>query len=190
MYIAAIVAEADVRAAKQAGAEREGIGGEGLDREVAGLSRNLRQVDAELLQHLALHLGDPHAQHHLLLAGDGDAGEHLLFVADELGGEIEGEAGLGKSRLVAETEWIAQEAGVHVLMGEADSIEQSTPYLAWRMVFASILGYDPRSEKTWDIAALTRLTDDPFILDNSPLLNVVLPHACLLKRQPIEIASV
>jgi class 3 adenylate cyclase len=103
---------------------------------------------------------------------------------------IEGEAGLGKSRLVAETEWIAQEAGVHVLMGEADSIEQSTPYLAWRMVFASILGYDPRSEKTWDIAALTRLTDDPFILDNSPLLNVVLPHACLLKRQPIEIASV
>lgn len=53
---------------------------------------------------------------------------------------IEGDAGIGKSRLVQDLLERAQTSAVRTLRGAADSIEQSTAYLAWRPVVASILG--------------------------------------------------
>ena len=54
------------------------------------------------------------------------AGEHAGVVL------IEGDAGLGKSRLATEAARLARDAGVRVLTAAADAIEQSTAYYAWR----------------------------------------------------------
>jgi class 3 adenylate cyclase len=45
---------------------------------------------------------------------------------------IEGEAGIGKSRLVEELQRQAQVLGVNSLVGFGDAIEKSRPYHAWR----------------------------------------------------------
>jgi class 3 adenylate cyclase/predicted ATPase len=50
---------------------------------------------------------------------------------------IEGEAGIGKSRLVMESMRLARERGLIGLLGTAQSIEQQTPYRAWRDVFSA-----------------------------------------------------
>jgi class 3 adenylate cyclase/tetratricopeptide (TPR) repeat protein len=51
---------------------------------------------------------------------------------------LEGEAGLGKSRLVTEVSRRAGEHGLRVFTAAADAIEQSTPYYAWRPVFSAL----------------------------------------------------
>jgi tetratricopeptide (TPR) repeat protein len=58
---------------------------------------------------------------------------------------IEADAGLGKSRLVAECAQLASDAGVTILEAAADSIERSTPYYAWRPLFTGLLGLDAAS---------------------------------------------
>jgi class 3 adenylate cyclase/tetratricopeptide (TPR) repeat protein len=96
---------------------------------------------------------------------------------------IEGEAGIGKSRLVEDLLQHARTLDVHTLTGAADSIEKSTPYYAWRAVFASLcaseVGCMPDSPSE-DVAArreqvLARLAVWPEIIRLAPLLNVVLP---------------
>jgi len=56
---------------------------------------------------------------------------------------IEGEPGIGKSRLVADLVEAAADRPVTVLQGTADAIERTTPYHAWRSIFAQQLGADP-----------------------------------------------
>lgn len=56
---------------------------------------------------------------------------------------VEGEAGIGKSRLVADLVEAAADRPVTVLQGAADAIERTTPYHAWRSIFAQQLGADP-----------------------------------------------
>ncbi|MGE3819310.1 MAG: AAA family ATPase, partial [Isosphaeraceae bacterium] len=89
---------------------------------------------------------------------------------------VEGEAGLGKSRLVADLVEKARARGVLTLVGEADAIEQSTAYYPWRPVFAALLGVerleDPEVRRR---VAWNRLGDDPAIQRLAPLLNAVLP---------------
>jgi hypothetical protein len=55
---------------------------------------------------------------------------------------LEGEAGVGKSRLIEEFLAHATSRGVECLIGSGDSIEQATPYYAWRSVFTQFLGLD------------------------------------------------
>ncbi len=50
---------------------------------------------------------------------------------------IEGDAGIGKSRLVEELTRLMRERGIAGLQGAGRSIEQQTPYRAWRDVFVS-----------------------------------------------------
>lgn len=69
------------------------------------------------------------------LPGGSDAGKGALL--------IEGDAGVGKSRLVAEAAAKARERGVRVLEGRADPAERSTAYHVWRPIFAALLGVDP-----------------------------------------------
>ena len=56
---------------------------------------------------------------------------------------VEGEAGLGKSRLVAEAVRIAGARGVRVLATAADPVESATSYYAWRSIFTDVLGVTP-----------------------------------------------
>ena len=62
--------------------------------------------------------------------GSGPAGTLLLT----------GEAGMGKSRLVAEILEAAARQGVRVLHGETDAIEAATPCFVWRRPFALLMG--------------------------------------------------
>ena len=55
---------------------------------------------------------------------------------------IEGEAGLGKSRLVEELLQQAASINIESLVGAGDAIEQATPYFAWRFIFSALFGAD------------------------------------------------
>jgi class 3 adenylate cyclase/Tfp pilus assembly protein PilF len=95
---------------------------------------------------------------------------------------IEGEAGIGKSRLVAELARLAQERGLRLLTGAGQSIEQQTPYRAWREVFNAYftLGAGPavesmadRSDRQARVCALVQEIA-PHQLQRAPLLNDLL----------------
>jgi class 3 adenylate cyclase/tetratricopeptide (TPR) repeat protein len=86
---------------------------------------------------------------------------------------IEGEAGLGKSRLVAEACRMARELGVKVLEAAADPIEHATSYFAWRSTFADLLGVGSEQEDAPGL--LAELRDDPELERLLPLLGSVVP---------------
>jgi tetratricopeptide (TPR) repeat protein len=91
---------------------------------------------------------------------------------------IEGEAGIGKSRLAEEARQHAQRLHLTVLAGTGDAIDQSTPYHAWRPLFARLFAldvlHDPPARQREHVRA--RLTADfPDLLARAALLNAVLP---------------
>jgi class 3 adenylate cyclase/tetratricopeptide (TPR) repeat protein len=89
---------------------------------------------------------------------------------------IEGEAGIGKSRLLEEIEDNAKAVGVHTVLGAADSIERSTPYHAWRGVFNSLLELNNINEaQVRRERVLELLKPAPELYRLAPLLNVIFP---------------
>jgi predicted ATPase/class 3 adenylate cyclase len=89
---------------------------------------------------------------------------------------LSAEAGLGKSRLVAEVIRIAQQRGVVAYGGECLSHGVSTSYLVWRTIWRSFFDLDPRealeAQQSMLAAALARL--DANLLPRLPLLGAVL----------------
>ena len=61
---------------------------------------------------------------------------------------IEGEAGIGKSRLVASYLGEAQAANVRTLLGSGDAIERATPFHAWRPIFRDLLQVGANESQT------------------------------------------
>jgi class 3 adenylate cyclase/tetratricopeptide (TPR) repeat protein len=55
---------------------------------------------------------------------------------------LEGEAGIGKSRLLEYVQKQADEAGGTSLICEADAVEKNTSYFSWRGTFRKLLGLD------------------------------------------------
>lgn len=94
---------------------------------------------------------------------------------------IEGEAGIGKSRLVAELQAQATALGIRCLAGEADAIERTTAYQVWRTIFGQVLAADTwpteaaaRREHAYErVQALLGANAEALIL--TPLLSSVLP---------------
>ncbi len=83
---------------------------------------------------------------------------------------VEGEPGIGKSKLIGELVDRAGSRGLRALVGSGDPIERAMPYHAWRAIFATLAdGADPASV----VEAL--IGDDPAALALAPLLNAVLP---------------
>jgi class 3 adenylate cyclase/tetratricopeptide (TPR) repeat protein len=107
------------------------------------------------------------AKHLRLLAEDRERGVIVL----------EGNAGIGKSALVAEAGRLAEAAGVRVLTAAADAVERTTGYYAWRPVFADILGLegDPPDAAGLERLVLERLRGAPDVERLTPLLSSVLP---------------
>ena len=89
---------------------------------------------------------------------------------------IEGEAGIGKSRLAAELTHLIVEQGHAYLLGAGQSIEQQTPYRAWRDIFNFYFAIN----QTFDAATrrqkvLTTIQQTiPEQLPYAPLLNDLL----------------
>ncbi|MGI8550252.1 MAG: AAA family ATPase [Dehalococcoidia bacterium] len=89
---------------------------------------------------------------------------------------VEGEAGIGKSWLIADLVEQAEARGIRVLVGAADAIEQATPYYAWRVVVSALLGLDGLAEGDPESRLTTvraRLRDDPDLERLAPLLGDV-----------------
>lgn len=75
--------------------------------------------------------------------------EEALFAA--LDGQaqvitLSGEAGIGKSRLLAELLQSAQRRGFRVVSGACEAAGRNTPYLAWRPVWRTLLGVGDRGD--------------------------------------------
>jgi class 3 adenylate cyclase/tetratricopeptide (TPR) repeat protein len=89
---------------------------------------------------------------------------------------IEGEAGIGKSRLVGELHRMAVDAGADWLFGAASNMEQHTPYRAWREVALSLFGVeseaDPAERRRRVVDAVVTL--NPSYEERVPLLNDIL----------------
>ncbi len=88
---------------------------------------------------------------------------------------IEGEAGLGKSRLVDAAQGQAEALGLPVLLGAGDAFEKSTPYYAWRAIFTQLLDLGlfttPEDKREF---ILDVLEDQPEMRERAPLLDLVL----------------
>jgi len=89
---------------------------------------------------------------------------------------IDGEAGIGKSRLVEEAVRLASAAGVTTLLGPADAIEQHTPYRVWRDVLSDFFGIDDGDEpgERRDLVLERVSAMELSAVDRAPLLNDIL----------------
>ncbi len=89
---------------------------------------------------------------------------------------IEGEAGIGKSQLIAELVARATSMGITALVGGGDAIERSTPYHAWRPIFQTLLGVDETTDRETRLTRVANwLGEQPELKPLAPLLGAVLP---------------
>ena len=89
---------------------------------------------------------------------------------------IEGEAGIGKSRLIQAASHHARRMNFYVASGAADPFNLNTPYLSWREPICGILGVDVSGsmDEAWS-RTQTELADAPELAEKAPLLSAVLP---------------
>ncbi|MCB0036327.1 MAG: AAA family ATPase, partial [Anaerolineales bacterium] len=99
---------------------------------------------------------------------------------------VEGEAGIGKSRLVEHLQERARTTNVASFLGAGDAIEKNASYYAWRAIFWQYFGLQALVQG--DGYTIGRLTDEqrshvlrqlvqisPAFEQSAPLLNAVLP---------------
>jgi class 3 adenylate cyclase/tetratricopeptide (TPR) repeat protein len=89
---------------------------------------------------------------------------------------IQGEAGIGKSRLVGEVARLVQRMGLTGLLGAGQSIEQQTPYRAWRDIFLSFFGLEGIVDMAEREKQVSHVVKDfaPEQLERLPLLNDII----------------
>lgn len=88
---------------------------------------------------------------------------------------INGEAGIGKSRLVQDLLESALAENIPLLSGAGNAIEQSTSYYAWRAVFAKLFNVEQQNDSD-QIRSKTRdwlQTHYRSLIDRAPLLDSV-----------------
>ena len=88
---------------------------------------------------------------------------------------VEGEPGIGKSRLVNHLIVQAQQRAVQALAGWGEPLEHSTPYHVWRDVFARLLRLDTVSDRDRQRQRVLDILDTPERKARVALTNVVLP---------------
>ena len=89
---------------------------------------------------------------------------------------IEGEAGIGKSRLLADLIAQANKFGLYHLIGFGDAIEKLKPYHAWRPIFRKLLQMEETTDSQIRHAPIPgNLLKDPQFSATLPLLNDILP---------------
>jgi tetratricopeptide (TPR) repeat protein len=98
---------------------------------------------------------------------------------------LQGEAGIGKSRLFEDLIRQAETLSVRMFVGNGDAIEKASPYHAWRPIFNHIFDIEDQLAKgdfTEEIRAaiedsvLAKLAEiDPDLVRYAPLVDVILP---------------
>ncbi|MBK8984874.1 MAG: AAA family ATPase [Chloroflexi bacterium] len=91
---------------------------------------------------------------------------------------IEGQAGIGKSRLAQELLSMIDHTTIQALVGSGDAVEQSTPYHAWRFIFQQLFAPEPnglRAQRSANLQQRVTAVLDPALHDLLPLLEAVLP---------------
>jgi class 3 adenylate cyclase/tetratricopeptide (TPR) repeat protein len=90
---------------------------------------------------------------------------------------IEGEAGIGKTRLLEDFAQQLKEKEYVILCWRAagDSVQRATPYLAWRDVFREVLQLGNVPANAWRKHVLEQLFGRSDLFALAPLLNAVLP---------------
>ncbi|HEX6034432.1 MAG TPA: adenylate/guanylate cyclase domain-containing protein, partial [Anaerolineales bacterium] len=98
---------------------------------------------------------------------------------------LQGEAGIGKSRLFEDLIRQAELLDVKMFLGNGDAIEKTSPYYAWRPVFNRIFDLEDQiamgdfTEETRTLIeqnVLEKLTEiDPDLARYAPLVDVILP---------------
>ena len=107
------------------------------------------------------------------------AGQRSQSVSREVGDLealvlIEGEPGIGKSRLLAEFSQHASTEGALVLSGKADRFQSGVPYLGWRGVLTQLLGFQSgTSVAAQREVALAAIGGK--LVSRAALLNAILP---------------
>ncbi len=88
---------------------------------------------------------------------------------------IAGEAGMGKSRLVAEVTREAERLGMAVFGGQCQSYGVNASYLVWHDIIRGVLHVDPRRPRDEQIRNLEAMLAaiDPAIVTRTPLLGPV-----------------
>lgn len=69
---------------------------------------------------------------------------------------LSGEAGIGKSRLIAEFVGIAERRGARIASGECQSFGTNVAYFAWRDVWSTLFGLDRSAPEADQVGALER----------------------------------
>lgn len=89
---------------------------------------------------------------------------------------IEGDAGMGKSRFVAEVLRDAAGRGVPVVCGQAEALSRTTSYLPWRSIWRELIEFDEERSEAEQIRHLESVLHDvdPALVPRAPLLDVVL----------------
>jgi class 3 adenylate cyclase/tetratricopeptide (TPR) repeat protein len=88
---------------------------------------------------------------------------------------LEGDAGIGKSRLVADLIERAVARGVRAMVAAGDAIERSAPYHLWRSLFDNLMGLEQIAGRGGaERRVLDLLESNPRLLPFAPLLNPVL----------------
>ncbi len=83
------------------------------------------------------------------------------LLRENLGGVLilEGEAGIGKSRLLEEWLSLANERGAEWLLGSASAVDSSTPYHGWRDIFVALFRPAPLNDAAARRREVLRLLD-------------------------------
>jgi class 3 adenylate cyclase/tetratricopeptide (TPR) repeat protein len=88
---------------------------------------------------------------------------------------LEGEAGIGKSRLVADLLEQAVARGVRAIVASGDEVERSTHYQVWRALFENLVAFGERADRQGlQRRVLQLLESNADLLPFAPLLNPVL----------------
>ena len=102
-------------------------------------------------------------------------------LADALAGRgqvlgLAAEAGMGKSRLVAEFVRGARRRGIQVAFGECQAYGSNTGYFAWREIWRRLFGLEDGDDAAAQIARIERTLAaiDPALVARAPLLGPVL----------------